>query len=154
MSTIEHYGNQPKIPPDFYLHTLHLEFGQCVEKITHNTDSPFGVKGVNYDESYTVTMEPLYRKQQQPAFTIVTAEPVGYVVVKKWFEGSPRVAKLNPEYREGVRSNEIQNGDLLYLAPGPCSELALTVLEILHTAKDIPDGLYAKAKRLAAGGGK
>lgn len=86
-----------------------------------------------------------------------SSEPIGCIVVKTWLEGAPRVAALyGSTDREGLRE-----GDLLYLAPGPCSELAITVLEILRTAKDIPDGLYAKAKQLAtrkdivvAGGGR
>jgi hypothetical protein len=74
-----------------------------------------------------------------------SAEPIGCIVVKTWFEGAPCIPTL---YGHTDRES-LRDGDLLYLAPGPCSELAITVLEILRTAKDIPDGLYAKAKNLA-----
>lgn len=68
---------------------------------------------------------------------------VGVIVAKTWLAGAPRAVTL-------YGGNSLPDGALLYLAPPQNPGLAEVTLQILKEAKDIPDGLYARAKHLAA----
>jgi hypothetical protein len=68
---------------------------------------------------------------------------VGVIVAKNWLVGAPRVATL-------YGGDSLPDGALLYLAPPATPGLAEVTLQILKEARDIPDGLYARAKHLAA----
>ncbi|MNO99809.1 hypothetical protein D3C76_915900 [compost metagenome] len=67
---------------------------------------------------------------------------VGVIVAKTWLVGAPRVATL-------YGGDSLPNGAFLYLAPPAAPDLAMVTLQILKEARDIPDGLYARAKHLA-----
>lgn len=69
-------------------------------------------------------------------------DQVGTVIAKTWLVGAPRVATL-------YEASSLPDGAALYLAPPFDSGLAEVTLQILKQAKDIPDGLYARAKFLA-----
>ena len=43
-----------------YLHTLHMELDQSQSVVSQSPHNPFGVRGENYDDAYSVTTEPLY----------------------------------------------------------------------------------------------
>lgn len=74
-------------------------------------------------------------------------DQVGTVIAKNWLVGAPRVATL-------YAASSLPDGAALYLAPPADSGLAEVTLQILKQAKDIPDGLYARAKFLATQGTK
>jgi hypothetical protein len=44
-----------------YLHTLHMELGQTEQFFSEWKGDPFGVSGVDYSSTYSVTSEPLCR---------------------------------------------------------------------------------------------
>lgn len=69
-------------------------------------------------------------------------EHVGVIVAKKWLEGAPRAVSL-------INGSDLPDSAYLYLAPPASSDLAEATLQILKEAKDIPDGLYARAKHLS-----
>lgn len=50
--------------PVAWTHTLHMELDQNHSVVTLDEDHPFGVCGEDFDPSYTVTSEPLYRQPQ------------------------------------------------------------------------------------------
>ena len=47
-----------------YLHTLHTERAQRHSVVSQSEHHPFGVRGENYDEAYSVTTVPLYTTPQ------------------------------------------------------------------------------------------
>lgn len=52
-----------KATPAAWMYTMHMEFDQKQVRIEHSLINPFGVPGEDYDESYQVTCEPLYRER-------------------------------------------------------------------------------------------
>lgn len=50
--------------PVAYCHTMHMESGQTYTQHSVFDGSPFGVPGVDYDESYNVTCTPLFLAPQ------------------------------------------------------------------------------------------
>lgn len=45
-------------------HTLHMELDQKVVVVSESVHQPFGVRGENFDDAYSVTIEPLYTTPQ------------------------------------------------------------------------------------------
>lgn len=43
-----------------YRHTLHMDAGQSHSVVSESEHHPFGVRGENFDDAYSVTTEPLY----------------------------------------------------------------------------------------------
>lgn len=53
--------------PVAYLHTLHMEGGQTMTRLSDQDATVFGLPGRDYSEEYTVTTTPLYALQSPPA---------------------------------------------------------------------------------------
>lgn len=47
--------------PVAYLHTMHRELGQKIVSVSVRPKPPWGKRGEDYDQSYKVTTEPLFR---------------------------------------------------------------------------------------------
>jgi len=48
------------VKPAAYLHTLHMELEQKSRRLSFEEESPFGVRGRDYSDTYETTVEPLY----------------------------------------------------------------------------------------------
>lgn len=61
-----------------YLHTLHTERAQRHSVVSQSEHHPFGVRGENYDEAYSVTTTPLYTTHQpgQDVRSLLSADDV------------------------------------------------------------------------------
>ena len=52
--------------PVGYLHTMHMELKQEHRRFSEVGDNPFGKAGLDYDDSYLVTITPLFAGKVQP----------------------------------------------------------------------------------------
>lgn len=50
----------PSAEPVAFMHTLQMEGGQTDERLAFDKFNPWGVPGLDYDDSYSVTIDPLY----------------------------------------------------------------------------------------------
>ncbi|MCA7943281.1 hypothetical protein [Burkholderia vietnamiensis] len=53
--------------PIGYMHVLHMEGGQTQTRLTEDAEDHFGVPGEDYDETYTVTTDPVYALSRSKA---------------------------------------------------------------------------------------
>ncbi|CAM2167866.1 conserved hypothetical protein [Burkholderia latens] len=53
--------------PVGYRHVMHMEGGQTQTRLTEDAEDHFGVPGEDYDETYTVTTDPVYALNRSKA---------------------------------------------------------------------------------------
>jgi len=73
-----------------WLHTMHMELGQTARLLNESSTHPWGTRGKHYDESYTVTSEPLFTHPRATAVDVRDAERYRYLrksAVAEWRNG-------------------------------------------------------------------